>query len=169
MEKQTNSSVSKDHPTEAPDSTAKEKGGSRRTENSTAPSSVSEENTQGLGEEDVQVMASREPEVEENVTAVIEPPENTEESSKSSRGDHNHLPPFSIHTGQESASVAVLHIHAASFLAEGLCVQLFMIKRKGVINNMFYSQLYQHYSVSKFCTIIGILKYILHFFIGILN
>lgn len=103
VEKQTNSSVTKDPPTAAPDSTAKEKGGSRKAENSTEPSSVPEDdvekNTHRIEEEDTQVLPTAEPEDDDNVTAVIEPPDSMAQTSKPSRGDRNHLPPFSIHTG----------------------------------------------------------------------
>ncbi|ROL48231.1 Receptor-type tyrosine-protein phosphatase gamma [Anabarilius grahami] len=111
VEKQTNSSVTKDPPTEAPDSTAKEKGGSRKAENSTVPSSVLEDdvekNTHRIGEEDTQVLPTGEPEDDDNVTAVIEPPDSMAQTSKPSRGDRNHLPPFSIHT--ERTLVSSMH------------------------------------------------------------
>ncbi|CAM4732962.1 unnamed protein product [Leuciscus chuanchicus] len=111
VEKQRNSTVTKDPPTATPDSTAKEKGGSRKAENSTAPSSVPEDevekNTHRTGEEDTQVLPTREPESDDNVTAVIEPPDSMTQTSKPSRGDRNHLPPFSIHT--ERAVVSSMH------------------------------------------------------------
>ncbi len=98
VEKQTNGSVTKDPPTAAPDSTAKEKG-----ENSTAPSSVPEDhvetNTHTLREEDTQVLPTRDPVGDDNVTAVIETPDNTAYTSKPSREDRKHMPPFSILTG----------------------------------------------------------------------
>lgn len=98
VEKQTNGSVTKDPPTAAPDSTAKEKG-----ENSTAPSSVPEDhvetNTNTLREEDTQVLPTRDPVGDDNVTAVIETPDNTAYTSKPSREDRKHVPPFSILTG----------------------------------------------------------------------
>ncbi len=98
VEKQANGSVTKDPPTAVPDSTAKEKG-----ENSTAPSSVPEDhvetNTHTIREEDTQVLPTRDPMGDDNVTAVIETPDNTAYTSKPSREDRKHVPPFSILTG----------------------------------------------------------------------
>ncbi|TRY97483.1 hypothetical protein DNTS_008214 [Danionella cerebrum] len=96
VEKQTNFTATDDPPTETPDSTAKEKGG--RGESIPVPSSAPEENTEVYEEEDSQVMPTREPTVDEDVTAVIEPPGNTEQSLKPNEGERNRLPPFSIHT-----------------------------------------------------------------------
>lgn len=104
VEKQVNGSVAKDPPTATPDSTAKEKGGSRE-ENSTAPSSVPEENveknTSTVGDEGKQVVPTRDPEDDDDdsVTAVIETPDSTTQTNKPTREDRGQLPPFSIHTG----------------------------------------------------------------------
>ncbi|XP_065097845.1 receptor-type tyrosine-protein phosphatase gamma isoform X3 [Paramisgurnus dabryanus] len=96
VEKQVNSSVVKDHPTAVPDSTAKEKGGSKKSENSTVPSRApEEENTQRIGDEDTEVLPTREPGDDESMTEVIETPDSTAKTDKPDRG---HLPPFSIHT-----------------------------------------------------------------------
>lgn len=103
VEKQTNGSSTKDPPTALPDSTAKEKGGSRRAENSTAPSTVPEDgverNAHTVREDDTQALPTREPEDDDNVTAVMETPDDTAHTGKPSRGDRKHLPPFSILTG----------------------------------------------------------------------
>uniref|UniRef100_A0A8C1ZP19 protein-tyrosine-phosphatase n=1 Tax=Cyprinus carpio TaxID=7962 RepID=A0A8C1ZP19_CYPCA len=116
VEKQTNGSVTKDPPTAAPDSTAKEKGENRRQENSTAPSSVPEDhlekNTHTLREEDTQVLPTRDPVGDDNVTAVKETPDNTAYTSKPSREDRKHVPPFSILT--ERTIVSSMHPVPAS-------------------------------------------------------
>ncbi|XP_016137940.1 receptor-type tyrosine-protein phosphatase gamma-like [Sinocyclocheilus grahami] len=116
VEKQTNGSVTKDPPTAAPDSTAKEKGENRRPENSTVPSSVPEDhlekNTHTLKEENTQVLPTRDPVADDNVTAVIETPDNTAYTSKPSREDRKHVPPFSILT--ERTIVSSMHPVPAS-------------------------------------------------------
>lgn len=119
VEKQVNGSVAKDPPAATPDSTAKEKGGSRKAENSTAPSSGPEErvekNTSRVGDEDEQVMPTRDPEEEdadESVTPVIETPDSTAQTNKPSREDRGNLPPFAIHTGTEQ------HFYGSQLLRE---------------------------------------------------
>ncbi|XP_039512165.1 receptor-type tyrosine-protein phosphatase gamma isoform X3 [Pimephales promelas] len=98
VEKQRNTSVTKEPPTATPDSTAKEKGGSRRAEDSTAPSAVPEDevekNTHRSGEEHPRVMPTAETETDDD----DEPPDSVTPTSRPSRGDRNPLPPFSIHT-----------------------------------------------------------------------
>ncbi|XP_016423543.1 receptor-type tyrosine-protein phosphatase gamma [Sinocyclocheilus rhinocerous] len=118
VEKQTNGSATKDPPTAVPDSTAKEKGGHRRAENTSAPSSVPEDhvekNTHTVREEEeeTQVLATRDPVGDDNETAVIETPDSTAHTSKPSRGDHKHMPPFSILT--ERSVVSSMHPVPAS-------------------------------------------------------
>ncbi|KTF83244.1 hypothetical protein cypCar_00034766, partial [Cyprinus carpio] len=108
VEKQTNGSATKDPPTAVPDSTAKEKGGHRRAENTSVPSSVPEDHveknthTGREEEEETQVLPTRDPVGEDNVTPVIETPDNTAHTSKPSRGDRKHMPPFSILTEKAS-------------------------------------------------------------------
>uniref|UniRef100_A0A671SXY4 protein-tyrosine-phosphatase n=1 Tax=Sinocyclocheilus anshuiensis TaxID=1608454 RepID=A0A671SXY4_9TELE len=88
VEKQTNGSSTKDPPTAVPDSTAKEKGGHRRAENTSAPSSVPEDHVEKKThtvreeEEETQVLATRDPVDDDNVTAVIETPDSTAHTSK---------------------------------------------------------------------------------------
>ncbi|KAL0181723.1 hypothetical protein M9458_024129, partial [Cirrhinus mrigala] len=102
VERQTNGSATKDPPTAVPDSTAKEKGGSRRAENSTAPSTVPEDgvgrDTHTVREEDTRVLPTRQPEDDDYATAAMETPDDTAHTSKPGRGDRKHLPPFSILT-----------------------------------------------------------------------
>uniref|UniRef100_A0A9J8CZF4 protein-tyrosine-phosphatase n=1 Tax=Cyprinus carpio carpio TaxID=630221 RepID=A0A9J8CZF4_CYPCA len=118
VEKQTNGSATKDPPTAVPDSTAKEKGGHRRAENTSVPSSVPEDHveknthTGREEEEETQVLPTRDPVGEDNVTPVIETPDNTAHTSKPSRGDRKHMPPFSILT--ERTVVSSMHPVPAS-------------------------------------------------------